>query len=105
MHGREGGRGGREGGREGGGREGGEGRGGGREGRGGEGGREGGREYDVSGVYIRGEVEPGPVECELCRSTCVSVLQMREHLRSESHLQKEERLFSNDLSNDLTPKP
>ena len=52
-----------------------------------------------------GDVEPGHVECELCRVTCISVLEMREHLRSERHVFKERELFSDDLSKDLVPKP
>ena len=47
-------------------------------------------------------LEPGRVECELCRVMCASVLEMREHLNSEQHMIKERRLFTdNTLEKDM----
>ena len=39
------------------------------------------------------------MECELCRVMCMSVLQMRDHLRTEQHMIKERQLFTDPVEN------
>lgn len=49
-----------------------------------------------------GLLEPGRVECDLCRVICVSALEMIEHLKSEHHIMKEKNLFSDDVKKDVS---
>lgn len=51
-----------------------------------------------------GLVEPGPIECPLCRTTCSSAFEMRQHFKSKSHRMKEDDLFSDELPKDLSEK-